>query len=317
MDVISYGEVMLRFTPERFRTFVASNSWNVEVGGTEANVLINLSLLGVSTSFITFFPDNFLGYKAYCELRKYGVGVEKTRLVSYGRMGMYFVEFHHRSFGIQVIYDRKDSAFSLTPLSEEDLEYFRRAKLIHLTGITPSLSDVCRDNQIKILKSKGGNQKISFDVNFRKKLWEEEDFKRYLKEVMDYIDILFIKKEDYNILFSNEEDEEKILHNLQKDFGEEKIFVLTKGEEGATAIYKGEMCSVSSYNTDIVDRIGAGDAFTAGFLYGYLNNKDLKECVDLGNILASVKMSVFGDFISVDRRTLEQFLENSIRSVER
>lgn len=319
MDVISYGEVMLRITPERFKTFLSSSLWSVEVGGTEANVLVGLSLLGLKTEFVSFFPDNFLGQKALNEIRKYGVGVERVKLIPEGRMGIYFVEFHHKTRGIQVLYDRKNSSFSISSLSPEDLEFFKGAKLIHLTGVTPSLSPICRENVIKICESKGKSQKLSFDVNFRQKLWGREDCRKFLDEIMPYVDLLFIKMEDFNFLFYNEKNDEKILKYLQKEYGEDKVYILTQGEEGCSVLFKNDLLSRSAFPTDIVDRIGAGDAFTAGFLYGYLIEKNLEDCALFGNAMASLKMGVFGDFPAFERRSLDQFLEslNNNRSVER
>ncbi len=319
VDVISYGEIMIRITPQRFKTFVASNSWEIEIGGTEANVLIGLSILGLKTEFISFFPDNFLGYKALYELRKYGVGTERVRMTPEGRMGIYFVELHHKTKGIQVLYDRKNSSFSLNPLDEEDLNLIKNARLIHLTGVTPSLSDICRDNVRKICNYKGKNQRLSFDVNYRQKLWNREECRKFLDEIITLVDILFLKKEDFNILFNEKIKEEDILFYLQRLYGEEKIYILTKGEEGCSVLFKNEMFSKSALSTDIVERIGAGDAFVAGFLYGYLNGKNFQDSAELGNAMASLKMSVSGDFSSFDRRTLEHYLEslNNDRSVER
>ncbi|MCX7845898.1 MAG: sugar kinase [Dictyoglomaceae bacterium] len=319
IDVVSYGEVMIRITPERFKTFVSSNSWEVEIGGTEANVLVGLSILGLKTEFISFFPDNFLGYKALYEIRKYGVGVERVKMVSEGRMGIYFVELHHKTKGIQVLYDRKNSSFSLTPLDKEDFNYLKKARLIHLTGVTPSLSDICRENIKNICKNKEKDQKLSFDVNYRQKLWSKEECRRFLNEIIPFIDLLFIKKEDFNILFDEEKDEETILFHLQKLYGEDKIYILTKGEEGCSVLFRNEIFSKSAFSTDMVERIGAGDAFVAGFLYGYLIGKNLQESAELGNAMASLKMSVLGDFPSFDGKTLKNYLEslNNDRSVER
>ncbi len=319
VDVISYGEVMIRITPQRFKTFVASNSWEVEIGGTEANVLVGLSILGFKTEFISSFPDNFLGYKALYELRKYGVGTERVKMTSEGRMGIYFVELHHKTRGIQVLYDRKNSSFSLTPLDEEDLNFIKNARLIHLTGVTPSLSDICRENVKKICNYKGKNQKLSFDVNYRQKLWNKEECRKFLDEIIPLADILFLKKEDFNILFDEKINEEDILFYLQRLYGEEKIYILTKGEEGCSVLFKSNIFSKSAFSTDVVERIGAGDAFVTGFLYGYLEGRSLEESAELGNAMASLKMSVFGDFPSIDRRTLEHYLDslNNDRSVER
>ncbi len=319
VDVISYGEVMVRITPERFRTFLNSNTWNVEIGGAEANVLILLSILGLKTEFISFFPNSFLGYKALSELKKYGIGVSRVKLVSEGRMGLYFVELHHRKKGIKVLYDRKNSSFSLTQLTDLDLDYIRKARLIHLTVITPSLSEICKDNVIKICKSKKGNQKISFDVNYRQKLWEVDECRRFINMILPFVDILFIKREDYRLLFGDELEDEKILYTLQKKFGEDKIYVLTKGEEGCSVLFKDKYFVRQALSTDIVDRIGAGDAFVAEFLYGYLKDKNLEECAKYGNILASLKMSVFGDFLALDEDTLQNSINSSNNewSVER
>jgi len=141
---------------------------------------------------------------------------------------------------------------------------------------------------------------------------------RFLDIILPFVDILFVKKEDYNLLFEEENDEEKILSKLQKSYGKEKIYILTQGEEGCSVLFKDEYFSQQAYNTDVVDRIGAGDAFVAGFLYGYLTGKTLKESAKYGSLLASIKMSLFGDFPTLDRKTLLELLESeNNRSVER
>jgi 2-dehydro-3-deoxygluconokinase len=310
VDVVSYGEVMLRLTPERFKTFLNTSLLQMEIGGTEANVLCGLSLLGLKTQFITFLPDNFLGQRVYNELRRYGIGIDGVKFKENGRIGIYFVEFHHREKGIQVLYDRKNSCVSLYPLEDDSILLLKRAKLLHLTGITPSLSDICKNNILKLISFKDSLLKISLDVNFRRKLWEPEECREFIENIIEKIDILFINIDDFKTLYFKEENPETILKYLQENYGKDKIYILSLGENGSSLLFKDTFLYQEIFQTTPVDKIGAGDAFVAGFLYGYLTNKDLKSALLIGNAMASFKMSVFGDLPAFDVRLIKQFLES-------
>ncbi|HXL02314.1 MAG TPA: sugar kinase [Candidatus Atribacteria bacterium] len=313
VDVLSYGELLIRLTPERFKTFLKSDSWEVEIGGAEANVLAGCSILGLKTQLLGALPDNFLGRRVFQELRRFGIGVDHLELTEEGRMGLYFLEFAHRREGAEVLYDRKDSTFSHFELREEDFSLLSQSSLLHLTGITPPLSPTCDMNVRNLLKFKPATLQISFDVNYRSKLWSPEECRKFMEEIMKSIDIIFIKEEDLQVIFGLEnEDYWEKLAFLQSNYGEDKIYVLTAGEKGCFVLSKDVSIHQSSFATEAVDRIGAGDAFVAGFLYGYLSKKNLGEAALWGNAMASLKMNVVGDMPVFDRHFVEALVTSSI-----
>lgn len=312
-DIISYGEPLIRLTPERLKTFLKSDSWQVEVGGAEANVLAGCSILGLKTQLLGALPNNFLGRRVFQELRRFGVGVDCLELSGEGRMGLYFLELAHLREGAEVLYDRKDSTFSRFELKEKDFSLLSQSSLLHLTGITPPLSSICDINVRNLLRFKPSTLEVSFDVNYRSKLWSPEECRKFVEEVMGSIDIIFIKEEDLQIIFGLEnEDYQEKLAFLQSNYGKDKIYVLTAGEKGCFVLSKDISIYQPSFATEAVDRIGAGDAFVAGFLYGYLCKKSLEEAALWGNAMASLKMSVAGDMPIFDRHFVEALVTSSI-----
>ena len=154
-----------------------------------------------------------------------------------------------------------------------------------------------------LLKLKPAGLVVSFDVNYRSKLWSPEECGKFMEEIMEYIDIMFIKEEDLQIIFEMEsEDYEEKLTFLQSNYGKDKIYVLTAGEKGCFVLGDDVFIHQPSFAAEAVDRIGAGDAFVAGFLYGYLGEKSLREAALWGNAMASLKMSVVGDMPIFDRQ---------------
>ncbi len=238
-DIISYGEPLIRLTPERLKTFLKSDSWQVEVGGAEANVLAGCSILGLKTQLLGALPNNFLGRRVFQELRRFGVGVDCLELSGEGRMGLYFLELAHLREGAEVLYDRKDSTFSRFELKEKDFSLLSQSSLLHLTGITPPLSSICDINVRNLLRFKPATLEVSFDVNYRSKLWSPEECRKFVEEVMGSIDIIFIKEEDLQIIFGLEnEDYQEKLAFLQSNYGKDKIYVLTAGEKGCFVLSK-------------------------------------------------------------------------------
>jgi len=305
IDILSYGEPLVRLTPERFKTFLKSDCWNVEIGGAEVNVLVGCSLLGLRTQLISALPDNFLGRKVMREIMKFGVGVDYLRLLNRGRMGLYFLEFAHRAKGAEVLYDREGSTFSSWEIGEKELSALSQAVLLHLTGITPPLSQVCVVNVKRMLLSKPSSLRVSFDLNYRSKLWSPRECLEFVKEISDYIDIMFLKREELDSIFSYRDC--SLWENLDKLRGllGDKIYVVTAAEEGCFVSADGCYIHQPAFPSEVVDPIGAGDAFVAGFLYAYVTGKNLEEAALWGNAMASLKMSVVGDVPAFDRSFVE------------
>lgn len=317
IDVLSYGETLIRLTPERFKTFLKSSSWQLEIGGAEANVLAGCSLLGLRTQLLTALPNNFLGRRVLQELRGFGVGTNYVALLEKGRMGLYFLEFAHRAGSAEVLYDRKDSAFSFWELGESELSLLSRASLLHLTGVTPPLSPIACLNIKKMLRLKPRSLRVSFDVNYRSKLWSFRECQKFMDDIMEFVDILLVKEEDLVMIFGlHGGTPQEQLAFLQNCYGKGKIYILTARENGCFVLSEDCYFHQPSFVTEVVDSIGAGDAFVAGFLYACLSGKDLKEGALWGNAMASLKMSVTGDMPAFDRCFVES-LVCSPHSIER
>jgi len=319
VDVLSYGEPLIRLTPERFKTFLKSNFWEVEIGGAEVNVLTGCSLLGLKTQLLGALPNNFLGQRVLQELRRFGVGTDYLKFLEKGRMGFYFLEFAHRREGAEVVYDRKGSAFSCFELEEKDFSLLAQSSLLHLTGITPPLSPICDANVRKLLMLKPVGLEVSFDVNYRSKLWSPEDCRRFIDWVAGFIDIFFIKEEDFQVIFGLEIGKpEEELAFLQSSYGKNRVYVLTAGERGCFVASKDFLIHQPGFSAEIVDRIGAGDAFVAGFLYSYLLERNIERAALWGNAMAALKMGIVGDMPVFERCFVESLVNSSVlRKVSR
>lgn len=299
-DVISIGEVMIRLAPYPGVRLEDARSFNVEVGGAECNVMVCLSSLGRRCAWISKLADNELGRLVLRRVRQTGVDVSRIVWEEGARTGTYFVEFGMVPRPSKIIYDRKNSAASLLRPEEIDWEFVGRFNLIHLTGITPALSR-SSEAVVKeaVRRARESGQKISLDVNYRSKLWKPSRALRSLNPLIRGVDILTVTRSDANTLFGLDGSPEDVLRHLSKRYGAD-VTVLTLGPEGALALKDGELHKGVGYEVQEVDRIGAGDAFAAGFLHGYIDG-DVQRGVEMGSAMAALKHTVKGDFLSTSK----------------
>ncbi|EOZ98516.1 2-dehydro-3-deoxygluconate kinase [Indibacter alkaliphilus LW1] len=304
--IITIGEIMMRMnTPEHLR-FSQADTYHVTYGGAEANVAISLAQFGLETSHVTAFPDNDLGTKASSYLRQNGLD---TQFVYFreGRMGLYFLENGSMQRASRIIYDRFDSAFANFDGNEIDWDLvFEGASWFHWTGITPAISQKAADLLLKALKvasSKGLT--ISADINYRRNLWQygkgpldimpeliryshvivagSSDFENCMDiKVNDWADACFQAKSDFpNIRYITKTKRESISasHNRLKG-------ILWNGKE----VLKSKTYEI----THIVDRVGGGDAFIAGLIYGLLHTDD-QVALEFATAASVLKHSIPGD----------------------
>lgn len=327
--VVTLGEMMLRLSPPGYARFWQAESMDVNYGGAEANVAASLAQLGHQASYVTKLPENALGDAAAGTLRK--AGVDCSHIVRGGeRLGIYFLENGASVRPSSVIYDRADSAFTGAEAEEFDFDrIFKGADLFHLSGITPVLSRSAANLTLAALKSaKENGVTVSFDLNYRKKLWTEqaEEKQRLLASLMPYVDICFGNALDaakclgyqeggydfpnipYEVCVSEER-----MNRVVKTYGlkclittlRDSISASDNGWSGAVSdgerLYKGR-----EYRLHIVDRVGGGDAFAAGFLHGYLKNMGFHKALEFGLAAAAIKHTIPGDinYISEEEVTL-------------
>jgi len=318
---------MLRLSPPNFKRFVQTRSFDVIYGGGEANVAVSLANFGIPVDYVTRLPNSDLGNACIQYLRQFGVNIDKI-IRGGNRIGIYFLEIGASTRSSKVIYDRENSAISTADVSMFNWdEIFKDVHWFHWTGITPAISqnlaEICL-NAVKEAKARGIT--ISCDLNYRSKLWKYGKTPlEVMPKLVSYCDIAVGNEEDaakaLNIhapdtdVTSGKLDPEKykfVVQEMIKEFPNLKNVAITlRGSISAShnswagLLYNGKEIYISSHYdiTHIVDRVGGGDSFVAGLIYGFLNFKeDYQQILDFAVAASCLKHTIFGDFnlVSVD-----------------
>jgi len=333
--VVTFGEIMLRLSPPGFLRFSQTNSFDVVYGGGESNVAVSLANYGVPVEFVTRLPKTDIGECALMEMRKRGVG---TSHITYGgdRLGIYFIETGAVSRGSKVVYDRANSAMAEIESGMIDWDQvFDGASWFHWTGITPAISksaaDVCLE-AVKIASERGIT--ISTDLNYRSKLWQYGGNREaIMTEITSYCDIILGNEEDAEMQFGikpegldiNTQGHDikaeafiSVCKQMMKKFPKAKKVIITlRGSISAShnswagVLYDGKKMyeSIQYQITDIVDRVGAGDSFVGGLIYGLLNypNEDQK-ALDFAVAASCLKHTIKGDANLVTVEEIEKLM---------
>ena len=304
-DVVTFGEAMLRLSPPHFGRLEQTHSLDVEIGGSELNVAVGVSRLGLIAAWISKLPNNPLGRMVRNRARELGVDVAHVIFSDQGRQGLYFVEYGAAPRASSVLYDRGNSAISLIKPEEVDWKkILSKAKLFHVSGITPALSPSAAETTALAMKTaKEVGCLVSYDLNYRKKLWTPAQARSCQEPLMKLVDILTTTEEDTGVVFGiREENYQKVAETLAKTFGFKAVAItlredisVWKNNWTAIAYADGKIYTDRTYTVEIVDRVGAGDSFTAGVIYGYLTG-DAEKGVKYGNALSALKHTMPGDF---------------------
>ena len=321
-NLVTFGEIMMRLSPKGYLRFSQANSFDVIYGGGEANVAISLANFGIPVEFVTRLPKNDIGQCALLELRKRNVG---TRYIIEGgdRLGLYFLETGAVSRGSKVIYDRSSSAMSqIQPGMVDWKNIFKNAEWFHWTGITPAISQSAADTCLEAIKiaSQMGIT-ISTDLNYREKLWKYDgDREKIMSELTSYCDIILGNEEDAEKHFGikpNGLDVSKqgknvkaesflsVCKQMQNKFPRAKKVITTlRGSISAShniwsgILFDGKnMFKSKEYQiTHIVDRIGGGDSFMGGLIYGLIYfPDDNQKALDFAVAASCLKHTIKGD----------------------
>lgn len=332
--IVSFGEIMLRLSTNGFTRFVQAQSFDAVYGGGEANVAVSLANYGMDSYFVTKLPKHEIGQSAVNHLRRFGVN---TNYIARGgdRVGIYFLETGASQRPSKVIYDRANS--SISGVKKEDIDWkkvFENASWFHWTGITPAIGkntqEVLKD---ACIEAKKNNIKISCDLNFRAKMWTEKEAQAVMIPLMEYVDVCI----------ANEEDAEKSLGlkagktNVEKgQIDEEGYFAAAKtlkekynfdtvaitlresysaSKNGWSAmLFDNKDCSIpyrsKRYDIEIVDRVGGGDSFASGLIYGLLSKSNTKEALEFAVAASCMKHSIPGDFNLVSIDEVEKLMKS-------
>ena len=324
-DVVTFGEVMLRLSPPDFMRFENTVSYNANAGGAEMNVAVACARLGLKSAYVTKLGDNSVGHFIRNKAREHGVDTSHILWDPDSRCGIYFVEFGAAPRTNRVIYDRKQSAISkITPGEVPWRDILKGTKLFHTSGITPALSESCARATEEVLKTaKEQGCKVSYDVNYRGKLWTTDEARKFTELASKYIDILITTEEDTKVVYGIEgKDYEEVAQKLTDKFGFEAVVITLRetpsvwhNKWSVFAYSDGKVYRSPTYDIEVVDRLGGGDSCSAGFIYGYLKLKDLQKAVEFGSAFSALKHSVPGDLAFVYREEVEKLIKGRKRGL--
>lgn len=302
-DVTTLGEMLLRLSVPSGKRLENAAQLGVHPAGAEANVATLLSRLERRTCWLGALPDNALGRLAFNSLRTAGVDTSGVRWKDGGRMGTYYVEFGEPPRGIQVTYDRAHSCAAELQVGEIDWDLLLNSRLLHLTGITLALSSSCRAIVSEaIRRAREQNMPVSFDINFRQKLWSAADAEQTLLPLIQGVELLFCSQADAVRLFHCRGSMHEVAQGILEQ-SKARYVVVTFGDQGALLWNGREWLHEQARPTRIVDRLGAGDALAAGVIHGWLEN-NLAVGLRYGVTLAALALSQFGDMVITNRSEL-------------
>ena len=326
---LTFGELMLRLKSPGKERFLQSPSLEATFGGGEANVAVSLANYGLDAEFLSVIPDNAIGDAAIGELRRFNVDTSKV-IRTAGRMGIYYLETGANQRASKVIYDRAYSAISLFDPAGYDWDsIYEGVKWLHISGITPAISEETKDASILAVKeAKKRGVTVSIDLNYRKNLWKYGvDAKEVMTEMTKYADIIIASEEDCQKSLGlkcesnveggklDQEDYKKLSDSLLEKFPNVKKVAITLRESKsadinfwAAALNNGSEFIVSrKYEMyDIVDRVGGGDSFAGGLIYGLNELEGDREALEFAVAASCLKHTIDGDF---NRVTIDEVMK--------
>ena len=305
MDVVTFGEAMIRLTPPSFRRLEQAYSLDVEIGGAELNTAVGLARLGRASAWASRLTDNPLGHLIANRAREAGVSTDHVLFTDQDRVGVYFLELGAAPRPSGLVYDRADSAMArITPGMIDWEKVFRGVKWFYLTGITAALSAGSAGAALEALQAaRKAGLTTCLDPNYRAKLWSVEQAGAWLKQAIAHVDVLVTNPEDVERFFGVPGgDVEQATAEAARKFNLRAVAMtmrqtpsVWKNSFTAVGYADGKFLRTANHEVEIVDRLGAGDAFVAGLIHGLMNN-DLQQGLDYGAAMGALKHTIPGDF---------------------
>ncbi|MBR3927576.1 MAG: sugar kinase [Clostridia bacterium] len=334
--IVTFGEIMLRLKSVGVERFFQQPMLEATFGGGEANVAVSCANYGMDASFVTVLPDNDIGAACVRELRSFGVDV-KDIVTAPGRMGIYFLEAGAVQRASKVIYDREGSAISKAKVGDIDWKKaFLGADWFHITGITPAISESAKDLAIESVKAaKELGLTVSCDLNFRKNLWKYgKRADEVMPEIVKYVDVIVANEEDVQKALGiraesakgadegeiNTELYEGIAKTVMATYTNVKKIAITLREsksanhnDWSACLYNGKefMLSRKYAITHIVDRVGGGDSFSGGLIYGLNTYEDDASALEFAVAASCLKHTIPGDYNRVSVKEVESLMKGS------
>lgn len=305
--IVALGESMLRLSTHA--RLDRAEQLHVHVAGSESNVAVALAQLGWNATWLSALPDTPPGHRVATELLACGVDVSRVRWVDGARVGLFFVEFAEPPRSTTVWYDRAGSAAAQLGPDDLDVTALAGADYAVVGGITASISASARDLARRFAaEARASGAKVCVDVNFRPRLWDEREAAPAIAELVEAADIVVCSARDAERLWSLNGDPRDAAVRLRDTYAPRAEFVVvTTGEDGAVAaLPDGSVLEQPAFQATVVDRIGAGDAFVAGVLWG-IETRDAAEALRAGAVAAAMKCTLHGDhLLTTEREFLDQ-----------
>lgn len=331
MKVLTFGEIMLRLASNNHERLFQTNQLEATFGGGEANVAVSLANYGMDAEFFTVLPKNTIGEACIGELRRFNVGTSKI-IKKDGRMGIYFLEPGANQLASKTIYDRADSTIAKSKVGDVNWdEVFKDVDWFHITGITPAISQTAMELSLQsVMAAKEKGITVSCDLNYRKNLWKYgKKASEVMREIAKYVDVAIANEEDVQKSLeitidvnveSGQLDREKykeLGNKVLQTYPNMKMIAITL-RESHSADYNGWAACLNDRENfyvskkyeirDIIDRVGGGDSFAGGLIYG-LNNYDSKQdALEFAVAASCLKHSVIGDFNRVSKEDVEKLM---------
>ncbi|WP_428388849.1 PfkB family carbohydrate kinase [Mucisphaera sp.] len=320
LGVVTFGEIMLRLSTPGFTRFTQTNSLDVTFGGGEANVAASLSQFGIPSRFVCKLPEHEIGQAAVNHLRRFGVDTDYV-VRGGDRIGIYFLETGASQRASKVIYDRAAAAVTTLRADELNLDgLFAGVGWFHWTGITPALGEQAQKTLAGLLEAaKQAGCRVSCDLNFRKKLWTTEQAQAVMRPLMEQVDVCIANEEDAEKSLGISPDGTdvtkgeldlagygKLAERLKAEFSFDTVAITLRESHSASRngwsaiMLDDKACSTATrskvYDVQLVDRVGGGDSFAAGLIYGLLSLGDTRRALEFAVAASCLKQTIPGDF---------------------
>ena len=331
MKYLTFGEIMLRLRAPGHERFFQSNMMEATFGGGEANVAVSLANYGEDAAYLTVLPENALGDECVKELRRFGVDTKRI-LRGKGRMGIYFLEAGANQLPSKVVYDRADSAIALAKPGDIDWDKaFDGIGWFHITGITPAISESAMELSLESVKeAKKRGITVSCDLNYRKNLWKYgKKAAEVMRELAKYVDVAVANEEDVQksleITTDVNVESGELSRDKYKELGDKvlaaypdmKMIAITL-RESHSADWNGWAACLNDREhfyvskkyeiRDIIDRVGGGDSFAGGLIYGLNHHEDKQTALEFAVAASCLKHSIIGDFNRVSASDVEKLM---------
>ncbi len=330
--VVTFGEVMMRLAPPGYQRFLQANSFDATYAGGEANVAASLARYGYDAYFVTKLPPHEIGQACRCFLQKYGIKTDYIKMEG-SRLGVYYLETGASQRASKVIYDRADSAIAKVQPGEFDWPtIFAGAEIFHITGITPALGDSAAAVSLEAVQAaKKAGVTVTCDLNFRKNLWSSAKANEVMSRLMPFVDIVIANEEDAEKVFGIKAENtevaagklddtgyQEVCRKLAVRFGFKKVAITLResysaSDNGWSGIFydaaNDEFFQSKKYDIHIVDRVGGGDSFGGGLIYGLLEGMDNQQTIEFAVAASCLKHTIPGDFNLVSVAEVEGLMK--------